>query len=126
MELAILCPFLLFLFVITIDFARIFYYQAALENCARNGALYASSLKSYDETDWVNLSNDTKSATIQDGSDLSPALTTNMVNVSTGKGSDGNNNVTVTITYPFTMITPMPSITTSYTLNATVNMRSAP
>src|SRR5437763_11516876 len=41
-ELAFVLPFLLFLFVIAVDYARIFYYGVILENCARNGAYYAS------------------------------------------------------------------------------------
>ena len=42
-ELALVLPFLMFLFVIAIDYARIFYYGVILENCARNGAYYASN-----------------------------------------------------------------------------------
>lgn len=42
-EMALLLPFLLFLFVIAIDYARVFYYGTILENCSRNGAYYASN-----------------------------------------------------------------------------------
>jgi len=42
-ELAICLPFLCFLFVIAIDYARIFYYGMTLENAARSGAYYASN-----------------------------------------------------------------------------------
>lgn len=42
-EFALVLPFLLFLFVIAIDYARIFYYGVILENCARNGAYFASN-----------------------------------------------------------------------------------
>jgi len=42
-ELALVLPFLMFLFVIAVDYARIFYYGIILENCARNGAYYASN-----------------------------------------------------------------------------------
>ncbi|HXG12134.1 MAG TPA: TadE family protein, partial [Gemmataceae bacterium] len=42
-ELAVLLPFLCFLFVIAIDYARIFYFGVTLENCARNGAYYCSN-----------------------------------------------------------------------------------
>lgn len=42
-ELALVLPFLMFLFVIAIDYARVFYYGVILENCARNGAYYASN-----------------------------------------------------------------------------------
>src|SRR6516164_9600711 len=39
-ELALLLPFLCFLFVITVDWARVFYFDLTVENCARCGALY--------------------------------------------------------------------------------------
>src|SRR5262245_8395204 len=41
-EMAILLSVLSFLFIITIDFARLFYYSLTLKNCARNGAYFAS------------------------------------------------------------------------------------
>src|SRR5262249_38652771 len=40
-ELAVLLPFLAFLFVIAVDWSRIFYYSMTVTNCARNGALWA-------------------------------------------------------------------------------------
>jgi Flp pilus assembly protein TadG len=43
-ELAILLPFLTFIFLIAVNFARVFYFSQIIENCARNGALYASDL----------------------------------------------------------------------------------
>jgi hypothetical protein len=41
-EFAVLLPFLAFLFIIAIDWARVFYYSVTCLNCARNGALWAS------------------------------------------------------------------------------------
>ena len=40
-ELALLLPFLSLLFVITLDWARVFYFSIVVDNCTRNGALYA-------------------------------------------------------------------------------------
>src|SRR5262249_60739649 len=40
-ELAVLAPFLAFLFVIAIDWSRVFYFSLVVDNCARNGALWA-------------------------------------------------------------------------------------
>src|SRR5687768_11560880 len=42
-EMALLLPFLVCLFVMSVDYARIFYFGVILENCARNGAYYASN-----------------------------------------------------------------------------------
>src|SRR5439155_170092 len=39
-ELAILLPFLVTLFVIALDWSRIIYYTVTVNNCARNGAMY--------------------------------------------------------------------------------------
>ena len=41
-ELALVLPFLAFLFVIAVDWSRIFYFTVIVTSCARNGALYAS------------------------------------------------------------------------------------
>src|SRR5204863_18342 len=40
-ELAVLLPLLVMIFLITVDFARVFYFSLTLTNCARAGALYA-------------------------------------------------------------------------------------
>src|SRR5262245_38524272 len=42
LELAVLTPFLVFLFLLAVDYARIFYFSVTLQNCARNGAYFAS------------------------------------------------------------------------------------
>src|SRR5687768_2079525 len=41
-ELAVVAPLLVFLLLIAVDFARIFYTSLTLANCARNGALFES------------------------------------------------------------------------------------
>jgi Flp pilus assembly protein TadG len=42
-ELAICLPVLMLLFMITLDWARLYYYDMIIANCARQGALWASS-----------------------------------------------------------------------------------
>src|SRR5262245_4334395 len=41
-EMAVLLPLLVFLCLIAVDFARVFYFSLTIANCARNGALFAS------------------------------------------------------------------------------------
>src|SRR5262245_49516945 len=41
-EAAILLPFLLFLFLVAVDYCRLFYFSQVVTNCARNGAAYLS------------------------------------------------------------------------------------
>lgn len=125
-EAAFIAPFLVLLFLAVADFARVFYYQVEITNCARNGALYGSNLRSYQETAWIDPYNDVKKATVASGIDLSPALATSQVNVTSGKGSDGNSNITVTVTYPFQTILSYSSYGTTLNLQAQVSMRVAP
>ena len=124
-ELPMLAPILAFIFVAVIDYARVFYYQQILDNCARNGALYGSNLKSYQETGWVSPYDSAVNATVADGATLNPPLTSDQVTVTTGTGSDGNANVTVTITYPFTPLTRFPGFS-AVNLQSKCCMRVAP
>jgi Flp pilus assembly protein TadG len=107
-ELAILLPFLAFMFVVTVDWARIFYYSIAVENCARNGALYMSQQQTaktiatpYTDSGYVNLyvnaASPVTSAALADAPDLAPTPT-----VTSASGSDGNGQyVEVTVSYTF-------------------------
>ena len=107
-EFAVLLPFLAFMFVIAVDWARIFYYAIAVENCARNGALYMSQQQSakviatpYTDSGYVNLyassANPVQSAALADAPDLTPTP-----GVTSTSGSDGNGAyVEVTVSYTF-------------------------
>lgn len=111
-ELAILLPFLSFLFVLVIDWARIFYYSITVTNCARNGALYMARQQSAKTTTspytdsglvnlYVNSANPVTAAATADAPNLSPppAVTTNT-------GSDGYGAyVEVTVSYTFLTVT---------------------
>ena len=125
-EFAVLAPFLAFLFLVTVDFARVFYYQLVLDNCARNGALLAANLRSYQETGWVTPDNTIAGATTADGASLNPPLSSSQVTVAYGIGSDGNPNVTVSISYNFTTITQFPGLGDPISLTAKSTMRVAP
>jgi Flp pilus assembly protein TadG len=125
-ETAILVSLLALLFGAAVDFARVYYYQLTIINCARNGAHFGSNLRSYQETAWVNSTDDVKAAAVADGAGLNPPLTTDQVNVVSGTGSDGNNNITVTVSYPFKTILTFPGFGNTINLQATVKMRVAP
>ena len=111
-EFAVLAPFLAFMFVIAIDWARIFYYSIAVTNCARNGALYMSQQQSavttsspYTDSGYVNLfvnsANPVTAAALADASDLTPTPT-----VTSASGSDSYGPyVEVTVSYPFHTLT---------------------
>ena len=111
-EFAILLPFFAFLFVIAVDWARVFYYSIAVRNCARNGALYMSQQQSaattdapYTDSGYVNLYAKSKTpvrdAALADAPDLTPTPT-----VTSASGSDSYGPyVEVTVSYPFHSVT---------------------
>jgi Flp pilus assembly protein TadG len=111
-EFAVLLPFLAFMFIIAVDWARIFYYSIAVTNCARNGALYMCQQQSarttsspYTDSGYVNLYANSKApvsdAALADASDLTPTPT-----VTTNSGSDSYGPyVEVTVSYPFQTVT---------------------
>jgi Flp pilus assembly protein TadG len=107
-EFAILLPFFAFMFVIAVDWARIFYYSIAVRNCARNGALYMSQQQSAATTSspytdsgyvnrYVNGASPVTAAALADAPDLTPTPT---VTSTTGSDTYGR-YVEVTVSYPF-------------------------
>jgi|SRR6516165_8148533 Flp pilus assembly protein TadG len=117
-ELAIVLPFLCFLLIVAIDYARIFYFSLTVANCARNGALYGSK----DPAHAVDTSGISSAASMDAGN-----LDSKLLTVSSKPDSASNPTyVDVTVTYPFTTITNFPGITSSTTLSRTVRMLVVP
>lgn len=126
-ELAVFLPFLLFIFCVTVDYGRIFYITQVVENCARNGALYASNASG--NTTWEAGTNDcttVQAATKADGSDLSPPLADSDITVAKQNDADGNASVRVTVTYKFQALTGFPGIPRTVDISRTVQMRVSP
>lgn len=115
-ELAVLLPFLMFMFVVTIDYCRVFYFSIILANCARNGAVYGS-----DPYTAANMSapyNSVEVAALADATDLSPQPTV--------QTTYGSNYVEVSVSYPFKTLTSYPGIPAQIDLKRTVRMQLAP
>lgn len=115
-ELAVLLPFLVFMMVIAVDWARVFYYTVTINDCARNGALYM-----YDSTG-TTLSPfaDYKQAALA-GTDLSPTPT-----VSSNSGGGTNAEwVEVTVSYPFRTLTNFPGVPQNTTVTRTIRISKA-
>jgi Flp pilus assembly protein TadG len=121
-ELAILLPFLAFLFVVAVDFARVFYYSLTIENCARNGALWASDPLGASKSPYANVN----AAVEADAGSLQPAL--DSANISSTTGTDASNNayVSVTVSYTFQTITTFPGVPNNVSITRTVQMRTLP
>ena len=117
-ELAILLPFLTFMFVIAIDYSRVFYYSLTVENAARSGALYASA-SGNNALDTAGISN----AALADAGNITPTPTVSSL---PGIDKDGHANVAVTVNYTFKTITKYPGIPSSVNLSSTVSMRILP
>jgi Flp pilus assembly protein TadG len=101
-EFALVLPFLMFLFVLAIDYARVFYYGIILENCARNGAYFASN---YPNSSY--LYND-----IYGYKSLDEAIYSDSVNVM--KKGESKNTATYQVNYSYTLdgsFTPAPTPT---------------
>jgi len=119
-ELAILLPFIAFLFVIAVDFARVFYFSQVIENCARKGALYASDPKAPAYQLYANVQ---QAALGPDSSGFNPQPT---VTSTSGTDVEGNPYVSVTVTWQFQTITGFPGVPSTVNISRTVQMRAAP
>lgn len=111
-------PFLTFLFVITVDFGRVFYYSQLIEDCARKGAIYACDSTLAAQSPYTS----TQAAALADAGSLSPQPTVTSTN---GTDSSGNPYVQVTVSWTFKTATAFPLIPNTINLSRTVQMRVA-
>jgi hypothetical protein len=136
-ELAVLLPFLMSLFLFTADFARIFYYTITIENSIHNAALFGAQVFDNQNQQWIGnkqywqgpsgqIISLEKSAAELDGTNLSPALADNNISFSTGSDTDGNSVNIVTITYTFNTLVPYPGVPNQITITRTAQVRIAP
>jgi hypothetical protein len=117
--LAVLLPFLVFIFLVTVDWARIFYFSVIIDNCARQGALYESDPVAATQSPYASVTD----AALADASDLQPQPA-----VSTNNGVDeaGNPYIEVTVSWQFSTITNYPGINSVWNMSRTVRTRVAP
>jgi Flp pilus assembly protein TadG len=118
-ELAFLLPFLVFLFVIAVDWSRIYYTSMIVENCARNGALFAADPFSTYQKPYPDIT----TAALADAPDLSPPPTVTTAN---GTAADGTPYVDCTVSYTFQTISNFPGVPSSTTITRTVRVYQAP
>lgn len=118
-ELAVLLPLLALLFVLAVDFARVFYISLTLTNCARAGALYACDPSTQKESPFPSV----ESAALADAANLSPQPT---ISSTTGVDALGRAYAEVTASSSFTTITKFPLVPSNLQLTRTVRMFIAP
>src|SRR5262245_18201222 len=117
-ELAILLPLLVFLFVIGVDFARLYYPYVTITNCARSGAMYGSEgpRRSLDDAG-------IRAAALADASSLSPPPQVSIRRLSDDIGAP---QIEVRVTWEFHTVTRFPRVPSVMNLTRTVQMRVAP
>ena len=114
-ELAVLLPLLIFLFVIAVDFARIYYVSLTLTNAARAGALYAADPGYANESPFANV----VEAARADTTNLSPQP---MITQVSGTDAQGRAYVEVTALYKFETLSSFPGVPSDFNLRRTVRM----
>jgi Flp pilus assembly protein TadG len=125
-ELAVLLPFMMFMFLIATDWSRVFYYSMVLDNCARNGALYGCN--AFNNQKWQGTASQVatvQAAAVAGGTNLNPPVAASNVGVTNSTDADGNSIVIVTVTYTFHTVARYPGIP-SQQLVKTAQMRIAP
>lgn len=118
-ELALLLPLLVLLFVLAADFSRVYYYSLTVTNCARAGALYASDPVTAAESPFASL----QAAALADASNLSPQP---LVTSTQGTDALGQAFVEVTVSYPFSTISGYLGAAGNIPLTRTVRTAVAP
>jgi hypothetical protein len=117
--LAVLLPFLAFLFVVAVDYSRIFHYAQIVSNCARNGALYGSDPYGPAQSPYATLD---AAARADADPDIQSLLTVTSYTDTASYGQE----IVVTVSYPFTTLTNYPGIPNQVTLTRTERMPIAP
>jgi Flp pilus assembly protein TadG len=110
-----LLSLLSFLFLVAVDYCRVFYFSVELENAACAGALYGSTDSTH-STDTAGI----KAAALADAGDVNPAPT---VTSTTGTDSNNDSTVTVSVTYTFKTLGSYVGIPHSTSLTSKVTMR---
>ena len=117
-ELAVLLPFLLYLTVVAVDWARLLYYTISIENCARAGAFYASDSIAQGESPYTSVAAAARAEA--PGLDPVPDVTSVMTS------NSGGIWYTVTVSATYKTISNFPGVPQDQQLSRIVTMRKAP
>ena len=118
-ELAVVLPFLAFLFLVATDYCRAIYFSQQVTTCARNAALYLSDPDSPVQSHYPSLDAAARG-------DADP-VTASQLTVTSTSGADAvGAYYRVTVSYPFTTISSYPGIPKTTTITRTALMRPAP
>jgi Flp pilus assembly protein TadG len=118
-ELAVVLPFLAFLFLVATDYCRAIYFSQMVTTCARNAALYLSDPDSPVQSHYPDLAAAARG-------DADPATASQMTVTSTSGTDSLGTYYKVTVTFPFTTISSYPGIPKTTTITRTALVRPAP
>ncbi len=136
-ELAVLLPFLMAMFLGIVDMGRLFYASMTVDNSLHNSLLFASQTFDNQNQQWTGnnqywqgpssqiVATDTAAAQL-DGANLNPTLTTSNITTTAGTDTDGNSVVVVTVTYTFQTLVPFPGVPSQVVITRTGQVRVAP
>jgi Flp pilus assembly protein TadG len=119
-ELAAWLPFLLVLFVVALDFCRIYFTTQTVQNCAHVAALYASGVAPVDSTT-MDASTVAVQAALAEGASLNPPLQACDVTVSSTGGV-----TQASVRYDFAFLMQWPGLGQTVSMTRTVKMATVP
>ena len=117
-EFALLLPFLLIIFVTTVDLARSFYNVQVISDCARAAALFATNTDLSDRTSYESAGD----FALKCVEELKPPPT---IFFKMGIDSDNHDYVEATVSQDFTLICPL-FFQSNYRLSRTARARIYP
>jgi len=121
-EFAILLPLLVFLFMISVDFARLFYHYVTVSNAARNAALWLSDPLAKTESQWTGVDG-YKAAALADATNL-PLQASDVTKTDGMAGTTPTHTVTVTYAFkPFITKFPWSPLPDTINLTRTIQVR---
>lgn len=116
MEFAVTIPLLLFVFVVAVDFSRVYSYTQTLTDCARNGAIYLSDSARAEKSGFESV----EAACLAGVGNIKPAPE---VTVDYSVDAAGNPYAAVTVSYTFHPMTQLPLMPSEFKLRRTAAMR---
>lgn len=119
-EFAVLLPFLLYLCIIAVDWARLMYFSQCVNDCARAGAIWASD----DEVRLKSRYATVTAAALAEAPGINPTPTVSQTTDVTAQGKP--DWVTVTVSMQFDTISNFPGVPKTQSITRSVRMKVAP